>query len=191
MDKIEKLKKHDQLAKTASSLSEIAQKLKQERKPQTLLLICDVSGSMATRDCPGGRRRIDVLKEALCDFRDAVIVIFSSNAFLISSPDLLPEPGGTTNMAAAIREARLRAVGKRIVLLSDGEPDSESDALAEAQFLRQPISTIYCGPPGGPGEEFLRRLAQITGGKFGEIPPAESTRHALVEKIRGVLPSGN
>ncbi|MCG3145993.1 MAG: hypothetical protein HONDAALG_03772 [Gammaproteobacteria bacterium] len=55
--------------------------------------------------------------------------------------------------------------GTRFLVVSDGEPDSAIDALAEAAKFAGRIDTIYVGPESGEGREFLARLARGAGGR--------------------------
>jgi hypothetical protein len=53
-----------------------------------------------------------------------------------------------------------------IIVISDGEPDSEREAIAVATTYKNKISTIYCGPEERPsGRDFLDKLAKATGGQ--------------------------
>jgi hypothetical protein len=68
-------------------------------------------------------------------------------------------PGGGTNMALAFKEMKKR--GKtNFVLVTDGEPDNEREALFEAQGCT--ISILYVGPM--PRPRFLDELAGACGG---------------------------
>ena len=61
--------------------------------------------------------------------------------------------------------ARIRQPRKATVI-SDGEPDSQEQALAAARrFDKSDISTVYVGPEGGAGQAFLARLAAASGGQ--------------------------
>lgn len=168
-----------------ASLASIAKEAKQSKLD--LLLICDVSGSMNRTDCVYGRRRIDVLRDAIANLEagSLIIVAFSDSAWVVNE---IPEPGGSTNMAAGIAQAKIFCLGRRVILLSDGEPDNKDAALAEATSFGQPISTIYCGPEGGAGEDFLRKLSSVTGGKFGNLPPEKATAEALKKTVLAMLP---
>ena len=75
--------------------------------------------------------------------------------------------GNKTNLAAALRFAKLADVpGISIIVISDGEPDNETEALGLAKTFKNCISTIYVGPEERPtGRDFLTRLAKTTGGR--------------------------
>jgi len=53
-----------------------------------------------------------------------------------------------------------------IVVISDGEPDSEVQALSVARTLKANINTVYVGRDGGSGIAFLKRLANTKGGSY-------------------------
>ena len=55
--------------------------------------------------------------------------------------------------------------GMRFIVISDGEPSSESEALNVAKTYKNKIDTIYVGPENGDGQEFLRKLAKASGGQ--------------------------
>ena len=58
-----------------------------------------------------------------------------------------------------------------IILISDGAPDSETEALDVAARFKHPISTVFIGSDkeslwgGGSGKAFLEALARATGGQ--------------------------
>ena len=53
----------------------------------------------------------------------------------------------------------------KLVLISDGQPNDRAGALAVAKKFEDKIHTIYVGPEGGMGFDFLQELANLTGGK--------------------------
>lgn len=134
------------------------------------VVIVDTSGSMSAYDSRGGQQRYDVACQELAALQARLpgklaIVSFSDIALLCPTgrPDFL---GGGTNLAGALRYARTFDVdGVRFIVVSDGEPDSKTDALAEAARISGRIDTIYVGPESGAGREFLARLANVSGGK--------------------------
>ena len=67
----------------------------------------------------------------------------------------------TTDLAGAFKTVKAAGFYSAI-LVTDGEPDSESDALIAAQGMK--LGIIYIGNPPTPG--FLERLATDTGGTF-------------------------
>src|SRR5690606_21290112 len=109
------------------------------------VILCDTSGSMAER--AGAKRKIDHLREALRSvFRPGITIIeFNSVPRVVESPNDISEPSGGTDMASGIRLAAAETP-ERTIIISDGEPNNESDALEAAKHLSGTIDVIYCGP---------------------------------------------
>jgi Mg-chelatase subunit ChlD len=135
-----------------------------------VLIMVDMSGSMAETDGPGGRSRYDAAEAELTRLQAELpgkigVIAFSSSA--VFCPGGRPiRFGGQTDMAAALNLARLADdTGVRFILISDGVPDSEKDALAIASWFKSRIDTIYIGPEGGRGAKFLARLSKAAGGQ--------------------------
>ena len=134
------------------------------------VVLVDTSASMSDRDSRGGRQRYAVACEELMTLQAAhpgrlAVVSFSGDAKLCPSgvPEFLR---GSTDVAGALRFVKPFDVdGTRFLVVSDGEPDSAIDALAEAAKFAGRIDTIYVGPENGKGREFLVRLARGAGGQ--------------------------
>jgi len=136
------------------------------------LILVDMSGSMGDRDAPGGRTRYEVAEQELRELQAALpgkigVVAFSSDVQFC--PTGVPvRMGGGTDMAKALKFVRAADGLAKIVLISDGEPDSADATLKEARLFKHRIDTVYIGPESGPyarGREFLQRLAAATGGQ--------------------------
>jgi len=158
------------------SLADIAQQnnrsLAESWLDVQLLAICDMSGSMACDDAPGGKARWQAACEELAALQrqypgKIAVIAFSGHAELVpgGSPVLL---GGDTDMVAALQAAKpADGLGIKIVLLSDGEPNDREATLAEARKFKTPIETVYIGPEReSRGREFLQELARKTGGSY-------------------------
>ena len=144
--------------------------------------IVDVSPSMEERDSRGGRPRIDVAQEELAalqaEFPGRIAVFAFSDACRLVAGGVPSRSGGGTDLANALRTTwPYDGLGVRFVVISDGEPDDPEAALEAARAYRSPISTVYCGPEGGPGRRFLRRLAESTRG--GHATAARAAELAL------------
>lgn len=134
------------------------------------LILIDTSLSMDDHDCPGGRRRYDVACEQLIRLQREIpgkVGVISWNSSARFCPGGLPvAPDGSTDLAEALKFAKpADGCGIRLILISDGEPNNETSALDAARAFTSPIETIYIGPEHGLGRDFLRRLAEATGGK--------------------------
>ena len=130
------------------------------------VVLIDVSGSMNTNDARDGQSRYDVAVQELGELQRAMpgeiaIIGFSSDAEF--SPGGVPSySGGSTDLAKALRLAKLADVaGVRFIVISDGQPNSEREALDVAFGFTAPIDTIFVGPETDTqGRDFLSRLAQ-------------------------------
>jgi hypothetical protein len=143
------------------------------------IILIDMSGSMAVSDAPAGARyelgapmrtRYDAAEDELRRLQaqlpgKVAVVAFSSTVEFVPG-GVPPRLGGGTDMAGALRFVRpADGTGTRIILISDGEPDSESETLAVAGQFETQIDCIYIGQEGDRGQHFLKRLADATGGR--------------------------
>lgn len=136
-----------------------------------IVTIVDVSGSMGQHDSKDGKSRYQTACDELSMIQKnrpgkVAVIAFSNNT--VFCPGGIPMyEGGGTNLAHALRYAKIADVpGMNIIVISDGEPDSEREAIAVATTYKNKISTIYCGPEERPsGRDFLSKLAKATGGQ--------------------------
>lgn len=167
------------------------------------LVICDVSPSMI--EPTGETTRIAKLKYYLGKTIDGLeaqqsfhrLLAFSGSAVEVADLASLPDPakGDGTNFQAALVEAR-RYCAKRIILISDGEPDTRNgarDALAEASRLKTEIHTIFCGNPKNKRAiDFLSRLASENSGVFEKVDfNSDSPRQIEQAFGKFLLPPGS
>lgn len=156
--------------------------------------ICDCSGSMSVHDSVGGRSRYDVACQELAALQKQRpgkhAIISFSNYPQFRPGGHLPNPSGGTDLAGALKFARLADLpGMQFFIISDGQPDVEPDALAEAKMFKAKISCIYVGPECGSGQRFLEQLANVSGGQFAtaekaiELAAAVETILQLAEGI--------
>lgn len=154
------------------------------------LILIDVSYSMNQDDCPGGRKRFTVAQEQLIKLQRDLpgkigVVAWSSTAYFC--PGGLPtEPFGGTNLVNALTFVRpADGCQIKIIIISDGEPDAPDQTLDIARNFKSKLDTIYVGPETGHGRDFLRRLADASGGQsvsqsVREIPQlAESVQRLI------------
>lgn len=134
------------------------------------VVIVDTSASMDMADSRGGRKRYTVACEELAALQANMpgrigVIAFSTSVVFVPGGQP-PYLGGGTDLASALRFARIADVaGMRFIVISDGEPDNEAGALAEAAQYRGRIDTVYVGPEARPyGRDFLARLAAASGG---------------------------
>ena len=155
-------------------------------------LLCDVSASMGE---PAGRlRRIDVLRAVLDRLGDVLsdssttLMAFSSRPTVCRDAADLPGPSGSTDLDAAFRHDGMQRM-THVVVLSDGYPDDPAAALQAARSNGAPVDAVYCGSPAdGRGRAFLRKVAEVTGGRFMEASyDAPNAAHRLTAVTRGLL----
>ncbi len=165
-----------QTAIVQGSLSAVAQRdgksLAESFLNANAVIIVDTSGSMRTCDSRGGKPRYDVALQELAQLQlhmpgKLAVIAFSDNTIFCpgGQPPLL---GGGTDLAGALRFAKVADVpGMRFVVISDGQPDDEREALAVAQTYTNRIDTIFVGPENDwhGGRSFLQRLAAASGGQ--------------------------
>ena len=139
-----------------------------------VILVIDVSGSMAAKDAPGGVSRYDAAEKELRKLQEEMpgkigVVGFSDRAAFC--PGGVPERiGRSTDMAEALRLVLPMDGLASIILISDGCPNSESETLDVASRFEHKIDTVFIGSSkatvwGTSGENFLKSLAAATGGQ--------------------------
>lgn len=137
------------------------------------IVIVDVSGSMADRDVRSrpGKMRYEVACEEL---RKLQVQLPGKVAVVAFSDTATFSPGGVptfdcagTNLAGALQYVYVADdCGITFYVISDGQPNDEAAALAQARLFKSTINTVFIGNEGDSGADFLRRLAQASGGKF-------------------------
>jgi hypothetical protein len=125
-------------------------------------LLLDTSGSMSM-ECKGKDRRIDVLRKAVeaLDWQSYRLFTFDSFCVEIPNPSGLWTTGGGTALDLGLKEiAKLNP--SQTVVISDGEPNNEQDAIAAAGLLSGTISTVYIGDDADKSAiAFMRKLATL------------------------------
>jgi len=135
------------------------------------IILCDTSGSMHANDSREGKSRYDVACDELKQLQASLpgkIALLSFSDDVQFCPSGIPfDFGSMTDLAKALKFAKMGDLtsGMRFIVISDGEPDSEGEALAIAKTYKNHIDTIFVGPDGGSGQEFLKRLANASGGQ--------------------------
>lgn len=159
------------------SISDMAQKLGRTLAEAFLLVdaivIVDTSASMSQVDVPKSEVKVSRYAEACEQLKKlqaqmpGKVAVLAFSSYPVYCPSGQPQMlGGSTNLAAALRMVKpADDCELRFIVVSDGEPDNEQDCLDIAAKLRTRIDTIYIGPPGGHGADFLRRLATIRSGQ--------------------------
>ncbi len=134
------------------------------------IILVDTSGSMEQTDSRGGKSRYDAACAELKNLQASLpgkLALLSFSSEVIFCPNGIPfQYSAMTDLAKALKFAKIADVsGMRFIVISDGEPDSESEALSVAATFKNRIDTIFVGPEGGSGQAFLCKLAKASGGK--------------------------
>lgn len=135
-----------------------------------VLIIVDTSGSMCSKDAPGNRSRYNAACDELATLQagnPGKIGVIAFSDMVQFCPGGIPMNfEGSTNMAGALKFVKVAdGLGIKLILISDGEPDSRGETLKIARTFKTKIDTVYIGPErGGSGREFLKELAAATGG---------------------------
>jgi hypothetical protein len=131
------------------------------------VILLDRSGSMEQYVGNSHDRRIDILRQAIekINWQNYRLFAFDSDTTEVNSPDLIPEPRGSTNLDLAI-DTIVPLHPCETLIVCDGEVDDETATLAAAAKLSGIISCLYIGDDKGPGVDFMRQLAKIGCGKI-------------------------
>lgn len=151
------------------------------------LVLIDTSVSMQQKDAGAGRRRYDVASNELARLQaenPGKIAVVSWSHDVRFCPSGIPHDfQGGTDLAGALRFARhADDCGLSVIVISDGEPDEEEEAITVARKFKSRIHTIFIGPEGSPGRNFLRRLAVVSGGQSLQQSP--ETLNTLSESVK-------
>ena len=140
----------------------------------TVYLLLDCSGSMGGNKIEQARKgALEFTSDALVRGYSVGLITFSSDASLVAAPrgdtsllrEQLPRlrPDGSTNMAEAIQLAATHLRDKQgplaMVVITDGLPDSEKDALSEAQAAKDGAIDIITVGTDDAHQGFLEKLA--------------------------------
>ena len=143
-----------------------------------LIILFDVSGSMGEEDAPSSDGLISRHEAAEMQVRqlqekyDGKVALFCFSNDVMFAPNGVPiRLDGLTAMNNALKYIkRADGIGIDIIMISDGGPtDGEDSVLRTARTFKQKIDCIYIGGEDSydrMGKEFLRKLADATGGRF-------------------------
>jgi Mg-chelatase subunit ChlD len=183
------------------SLQAIAQQSNQSIAESFLsadaIVLVDTSGSMSARDVVSSTweqstslSRYEVacneLRKLQASLPGQIAVIAFSG-----KPEFAPSGtprmiGGGTDLTKALAFVRAAdGCEMRFIVISDGQPDDEAAALAEAARFVSRIDTVFVGPNGDPGAQFLKRLAAASGGQY-----SKNEVHQIAERVERLLLAG-
>jgi len=154
------------------------------------LLLIDCSGSMSDRLARTNERRIDALRRVMRQLRSthSTPVAAFGGYRQVEIVEDAPEPTGTTPLDDAIDFGREQGAN-HLVVITDGEPNSQEKAFAAAARFGNPIDVFYIGDAHGHGLSFAQELARRTGG-VAHLSDISATKQ-LSSQIAGLLGDGN
>jgi uncharacterized protein YegL len=144
---------------------------------------------MNENDSRDGQARYDVMVQELKKLQrqypgQIAVISFSNEAIWCQNGMPIFQNGGT-DMAEALRFAkRVDGTGILIYLISDGEPNDETETLRVAKSFVSEIHTIFVGGQNElAAQEFLKKLAKKAGGSYQN----DFTVNQLADKISKTL----
>lgn len=136
------------------------------------VVLLDTSGSMQTRDAREGKSRYEVACEELASLQAKMpgkIALYSFSGVCVFCSGGVPEPmfaNTAMDHALSVIKPQADVPNMKIILISDGYPDSPERTLAVAKTFTNQIDTIYVGPEiMSGGADFLARLSALTHGQ--------------------------
>lgn len=156
-----------------------------------IIAVVDVSGSMDSHDARDHQSRYEVACQELATLQrqhpgEMAMVSFSNGAQFCPGGVPIYEGGGT-DLTGALKFVKVADGTVRFMVISDGRPDNEETALAVARKFISRIDTVYVGPEGGNGADFLQQLSSVAGGQHvttdvnllcGQVERLMLTEHA-------------
>ena len=147
------------------------------------IILLDFSGSMDSMfdDKELFRHLIDAVKGYEGEY---TMIKFNDGAKIIECLEN-EKTGGSTNLTDALKLAYSQKAAEYIVV-SDGLPDSKAESLAYALDNKMIINTIFMGD-NPVGIEFMKTLANMTGGKSSDIKLLAGFGKMLEKTIKGLI----
>lgn len=145
------------------------------------IILVDTSGSMAGTPYSQACAELRTLQ---ADLPGKVAVIAFSDR-----PEFAPAGtpryiGSGTDLARALAFVHVAdGCDIRFIVISDGYPNDADAALAQAKKFQSRIDTVFIGPEGDRGADFLRQLAAASGGQYSKnnvTDVAERTKTLLL-----------
>lgn len=160
------------------------------RQNENVLLLLDCSGSMDSRIANGQTRSAalgDTVRGIQSEKELKMAQFGSGHEPSFVTMNAIPPPCGGTPLHLAIDFGKSNGHA-RLIVISDGCPDSEHAALEAANRFGGRIDVVFIGNKGERGEAFLLSLARTTGGESftGDLTNPKQ----LAGKIVGLLSDG-
>lgn len=135
--------------------------------------------------CEDSERRIDKLRKIVENFQGTRTFAFDSSVEEITDMDV-PEPRGGTFLHTAIQHVTDEGL-RHAVLITDGEPNYEQEAIDTAIRTGIKLDIIFVGD--GGTNRFLERLAEAVGGSYQDNDI--SNIQAITTSVRALLRAGD
>jgi hypothetical protein len=154
------------------------------------MLLIDVSGSMQYTLRANGKSRVEALREIVAQIRqerkDPMIAFGGRETEAPRFVDHVPDADGGTPLHLAITLAQQHGA-TRLVVISDGLPDLQDEAMARAKAFGGRVDVVFVGDPGEPGSFFLDELARATGGQRleGDLAQQKQLKSAVAGLLEG------
>lgn len=132
-----------------------------------VVAVVDISSSMAA-SATRKASRWDLAQEHLTRLQAEypgriALVEFNGHPHYVPE-GVLGRPSGSTQLCDALKFVQpADHAGIKVVVISDGEPNSKQKALDVAAGFNHRITTIFIGSEGDPGDQFLQDLARVSG----------------------------
>ena len=175
----------------AGSLSQQAQQKGQSLAESFIsadaIILVDTSGSMAQSDGTENtryERACNELAKIQNTMPGKICVISFSDEVMFCPAGVPWNYSAGTDLAKALKFAKVADVpDMRFIVISDGEPNDESEALKVAKTYKNHIDTIYIGRENSSGQAFLAKLAKASGG----ISARDFSAAQLSSTVKGLL----
>lgn len=150
------------------------------------IILFDRSGSM--HGVKMGQARDALFELQRTHDGDILLIAFDSTPKVVYDGDPGEARGGTMIGAALSYAKELDIPGRRFILISDGCPQDEHQAISVAQTYTSPIHTIFIGDDFDTrGLAFMQRLAALSP-KNSDLGHADVSK--LEQKVAALLPEG-
>lgn len=140
-------------------------------------IVFDDSGSMSSRIAQAHLAVEEFLRS--CEKDKTAVAVYPMNDKALQLSSNLPalailvskiQATGSTPLLATLKDMLRKENLTRAIVFSDGQPDNESGVDTIKDFGK-PVDTIYIGRENPYAEDFMRKLAETTGGIYLKFDP--------------------
>ena len=140
-------------------------------------IVFDDSGSMSSRMSDAHKAVEEFLRS--CEKDKTAVAIYPMNESPLALSSNLPalailvqkiHATGSTPLLQTLKDILRKENLTRAIVFSDGQPDNDRGIETIAEF-KKPVDTVYIGRDNPYAEDFMRRLAEATGGIYLKFDP--------------------